>query len=285
VVALAAAVSSPAVAQISITSPSFAYTNTFNSLASSGTPTWTDNSTMAGWYAARVNGTTNLAFSNYSTGTGSSATSALYSFGSSGNSDRALGSVNDFSTNSTTAYGVRLRNTSGATLTRLSIGFTGEQWRRAGGGSTNMNQTLTVSYRISASNITSPDPANTASWTSLTNLTFNTLNDARSGSGGTLNGNNAGNRTVLFLANISISLPNNSEIFIRWVDTADAQNDHGVAIDDVRIYVPEAGVVGTLTLVAFAAGHTWLKRRRLNRKSLAPTGAAPVDAPRTPADR
>jgi hypothetical protein len=279
VVALAAAASSPAVAQISITSPSFTYTNNFNSLASSGTPTWTDNSTMAGWYAARNASSANTPFTSYATGTGSSSTGNLYSFGTT--SDRALGSIADISGATTIAYGVRLRNNTGATLTRLSIGFTGEQWRRAGGG-TSANHTLTVSYRISGT-VTTPDPVGTLAWTPVGALTFNTPQDSRSGGGAALDGNNAANRVELFLANISISLPNNSEIFIRWVDAANSGSDHGVAIDDVRIYVPEAGVVGPLTLVAFAAGHTWLKRRRLNRKSVASTGATPVDAPRTPA--
>jgi hypothetical protein len=279
VVALAAAMSAPALAQISITSPSFTYTNNFNSLATSGSPTWTDNSTMAGWYAARRVGSVNTPFTSYTANNGSSATGALYSYGTGTATDRALGSIADISGATTIAYGVRFRNNTGTTLTRLSIGFTGEQWRQAaGGGSANHN--LTVSYRI-ASTVTTPDPRNSLTWTSVGSLTFNTPQDARTGSA--LDGNSAANRVELFLANISISLPNNSEIFIRWVDTANTGNDHGVAIDDVRIYVPEAGVVGPLTLVAFAAGHTWLKRRRLNRKSVASTGATPVDAPRTPA--
>ncbi len=281
VVALAAAASSPALAQISITSPSFTYTNNFNSLATSGTPTWTDNSTMTGWYAANRVGSVNTPFTSYTAGTGSSATGGLYSYGTT--SDRALGSIADISGATTVAYGVRFRNNTGATLTRLSIGFTGEQWRRAAGSGT-VNHTLAVSYRISTT-VTTPDPRNSLTWTTVSSLTFNTPQDARTVSGAALDGNNATNRVELFLANISISLPNNSEIFIRWVDSADTSTDHGVAIDDVRIYVPEAGVVGPLTLVAFAAGHTWLKRRRLNRKSVASTGAAPVDAPRTPAGR
>ncbi len=279
VVALAAAVSSPVVAQISITSTNFTYSNNFNSLATSGTPTWTDNSTMAGWYAAYRVGSVNTAFTNYTAGSGTSATGGLYSYGTT--SDRALGSIADISGATTIAYGVRLRNNTGTTLTRLSIGFTGEQWRRAAGTGT-ANHTLAVSYRISTT-VTEPDPRNSLTWTNISSLTFNTSQDARSGSGAALDGNNATNRVELFLANISISLPNNSEIFIRWVDTADSSTDHGIAIDDVRIYVPEAGVVGPLTLVAFAAGHTWLKRRRLNRKSVASTGEAPVDAPRIPA--
>lgn len=280
-VALAAALAAPALAQISITSSTYSYTNNFNSLAASGTPTWTDNSTMAGWYAANRVGAANTPFTSYTANDGSLATGALYSYGTT--SDRALGSIADIAGATTIAYGVRFRNDTGATLTRLSIGFTGEQWRRAA-GSGSPNHTLAVSYRI-ATTVTTPDPRNSLAWTAVGSLTFNTPQDARSVSGAALDGNNATNRVELFFANISISLPNNSEIFIRWVDSADTGTDHGVAIDDVRIYVPEAGVVGPLTLVAFAGGHAWLKRRRLNRKAAAATGAAPVDVPQTPADR
>jgi hypothetical protein len=279
--AAAIAMSASALAQISITSPSYSYTNDFNSLATSGTPTWTDNSTMTGWYAARNVSSVNTPFTSYTANNGSSATGALYSYGTGTATDRALGSIADISGATTIAYGVRFRNDTGATLTRLSIGFTGEQWRQAA-GSGSANHTLTVSYRI-ATTVTTPDPANSLTWTSAG--TFNTPQDSRTGSA--LDGNLAANRVELFFASLSISLPNNSEIFIRWVDAANSGADHGVAIDDVRIYVPEAGVVGPLTLVALATGHTWLKRRWLNRKSaaVAPTMPGPADVPRIPEGR
>jgi hypothetical protein len=81
--------------------PSFAITNggsistlgvplteTFDTLASAGTSNvWTDNSTIPGWWSTRT---------TYNSGTGSSNTGALYSFGVAGTNpvtDRALGSV------------------------------------------------------------------------------------------------------------------------------------------------------------------------------------------------
>ncbi len=111
-------------AQVNITSRTFAYTNTFNTLASSGTPTWTDNSTMTGWYAGRNNGGVNTPYTAYTPGIGSATNGGLYSFGSAGNADRALGSIAD--TVGNTAYGIRLRNTSGTTLTNFTLTFTGE---------------------------------------------------------------------------------------------------------------------------------------------------------------
>ena len=72
----------------SITALGVPLTENFDTLASAGTNiTWTDNSTIPGWYSTRA---------TYNSGTGSSNTGALYSFGVAGTNpvtDRALGSV------------------------------------------------------------------------------------------------------------------------------------------------------------------------------------------------
>src|SRR5678815_4237996 len=113
----------------SITALGVPLTETFNSLAQTGTNlVWTDNSTISGWYSTRTIGT------GYSTGTGSSATGALYSFGIAGTNpvtDRALGSVASSGTG-TVYQAARLTNNSGGTVTSLDIGYTGEQWRNGG---------------------------------------------------------------------------------------------------------------------------------------------------------
>ena len=85
-------------------------TENFDTLASSGTSfTWTDNSTIPGWYTSRT---------SYTVGTGSSNTGALYSFGVAGVNpitDRALGSVGSGSTG-TIYWGVKLTNNTGASI-------------------------------------------------------------------------------------------------------------------------------------------------------------------------
>jgi hypothetical protein len=73
----------------SITTLGAPLTENFDTLASNGASniTWTDNTTIPGWYSSR---------GTYNSGTGSSNTGALYSFGVAGTnpiSDRALGSV------------------------------------------------------------------------------------------------------------------------------------------------------------------------------------------------
>ena len=63
-------------------------TQNLDGLASAGTNiVWTDNSTLPGWYSTRA---------TYNSGTGSSNTGALYSFGVAGTNpatDRAIGGV------------------------------------------------------------------------------------------------------------------------------------------------------------------------------------------------
>src|SRR5687768_10187759 len=101
-------------------------TEGFDTLAQTGTGiAWTDNSTIPGWYSSRV---------TYNSGTGSSNTGALYSFGIAGTNpvgDRALGSVGSGGTG-TIFYGVRFVNNTGNTVTSLDVNYVGEQWRNGG---------------------------------------------------------------------------------------------------------------------------------------------------------
>ncbi len=63
-------------------------TDNFDTLPSSGSPAWLNNSTIVGWYHARSgSGTTIVADA------GSGVACALYSYGLTNNSDRALGSL------------------------------------------------------------------------------------------------------------------------------------------------------------------------------------------------
>src|SRR5258705_2111607 len=65
-----------------------AYVENFDSLSTTGVTAWTDNQTLPGWYASRSHAPTDI--TEYLTGDGSSIIGGLYSFGSSGSSERAL---------------------------------------------------------------------------------------------------------------------------------------------------------------------------------------------------
>src|SRR5262245_6389441 len=96
------------------------YSQNFDSLsntpaASSGT--WTDNATpgLVGWYASRafVSGTTSpfgpFAYTTYRVGDGSANNGSIWSFGTIGATDRALGSLGS-GTPKTNVFGVRILN-------------------------------------------------------------------------------------------------------------------------------------------------------------------------------
>src|SRR6188472_2347686 len=112
---------------VSLTSLDVPYTQNFDTLPASGSATWTNNSTIPGWYHARTGtGTTVVA------NDGSNNAGNLYSYGTGTAADRALGSIG--STNAAAGdffWGVRLQNNTGATITSLDVSYTGEQWRNS----------------------------------------------------------------------------------------------------------------------------------------------------------
>ncbi len=197
---------------ISLSTP---YFQDFNSLAVSGTNNpWIDGVTLEGWYSTRE---------TYNASPGTSTTGALYSFGSTGNSDRALGSIASNATSSI-LYGARFYNDTDTTLSSLSISYTGEQWRN--GGNTTQ-QKLDFAYQIDAPSLTG------GTWIDFDPLDF--VGPIASSSAGALDGNNSANRVQLSDTLTGFSLAPGQEIWLRWFDANDPGNDHGLAIDDLQV--------------------------------------------------
>ncbi len=199
---------------------SSSHSQNFDSLLNSGTNnTWTDDSTIDGWYSNRP---------TYNAGTGSNNTGALYSFGSASAIDRALGSVASGSTG-TIFYGARFLNNTASTISTLNINYVGEQWRN--GGNTTA-QKLDFQYQIAATTIDS------GTWIDFDSLDF--TGPIATATAGALDANAAANRTTLSSTLSGLSIAPNQEIWLRWQDLNDAGNDHGLGIDDFSI---SAGVV------------------------------------------
>ncbi|MCB2206460.1 T9SS type A sorting domain-containing protein [bacterium] len=220
-VVLLAALSLPLSAQVSLTTLSTASTQDFNTLINSGSGTWTDNSTITGWYHART-GSGNTIVAN----DGGSNAGNLYSYGTGTSTDRALGSVG--SGNSAAGdfwWGVRLVNNTGSTITSLDISYYGEQWRYSG---TAAVQTVEFSYQTGSS-LTS---LTSGSWTAVTALDFNS--PISSGSTGSLDGNASANRTLVSTV-LSVTLNPGDEIMLRWFDDNHSGSDHGLAVDDFSV--------------------------------------------------
>ncbi len=197
------------VGAISLNTP---YLQNFDSLISTSNTAWTDNQTIAGWYSTRT---------VINAGTGSSTTGSLYSFGATGNSERALGSVASGGTG-TIVYGARFFNDTGTTLTSVSISYVGEQWRN--GGNTTP-QKLDFAYQIGATSI------NSGTWTDVDSLDF--ISPVATNAADALNGND---NQVGISSNITgFSLAPGEEIWLRWSDINDGGNDHGLGIDNLLV--------------------------------------------------
>jgi predicted extracellular nuclease len=197
---------------INLNSP---YSQNFDSLANSGTNIpWNDDSTIPGWYSTRP---------TYTANNGSSNTGSLYSFGTTGSTERALGSVAS-GTTGTIYYGSRFVNNTSSTITSLNIGYTGEQWRN--GGNTTP-QKLDFQYLIGATSIDS------GTYVDFDALDF--TSPVATATTAALDGNATANRTALSSTLSGLNLPPGQEIWLRWQDTNDAGNDHGLGIDDFNI--------------------------------------------------
>jgi endonuclease/exonuclease/phosphatase family metal-dependent hydrolase len=210
-------------AQIPMSSGS--YTQRFDSLATSGTSNpWQNNSTLPGWYAQKTVGS---AITTYRADDGASSAPALCSFGSSGSTNRALGSVVSPLSGSI-AYGIRFTNNTDSIRSNITVFVTGEQWRDGG---TLATQALAFSWQASDSPITN---LFTGAWTDFNALDF--ASPVAGGAAATLNGHLATNRQVfdgIRLDGVEV-LPG-QELFLRWLDIDDAGSDHGLGIDDLTV--------------------------------------------------
>lgn len=229
------------------------YTQNFNTLAASGT-----SSTLpTGWYATET-GTSALSNGSYTAGTGSDNAGDLYSFGATGSTDRALGTLR--SGTLIPSIGAAFTNSTGATITGLTIGYTGEEWRN-GSASTD---SLIFQYSLSSTNF---DPASTTDWISLAALQFT----APVATGTVLDGNAAANRTALSAILSGLTIANGQTFAFRWIDSDPSGADDGLAVDDFSLSAVTAAsaVPETATWAMMIAGFGMIgsaMRRRSNAR-------------------
>ncbi len=216
-------------------------------LGNTGTPAWTDNSTLPSWFWQA----SGAAPTTYLVGTGSTNTGGRYSYGSNLATDRAMGSLGG-GTQNHDAQGVLLQNTSGAAITNITVSYTGEQWRN--GGNTAV-QSLSFYYQVSGSAITALTPGTNGTWTNVSALNFNSLQNTATAAA--LDGNLGANRTTF--TNIAIPalvVPAGSYIMLKWDDLNDTGNDHGMGVDDVTINWTVSAPVLTSSTITFGSTTT-----------------------------
>ena len=211
-----------------------AYTQNFNSLPSSGSLGWSDNSSIAGWYVTDEKNKTSVTIES---GTGSSTAGNSYSFGSSSSSERAMGYLGSGSQDYYNCA-LRLVNNTGAAIQSFSVSYTGEQWR-SGGGSGNNNNKLEFYYRVGSSGSTSLPTRSLSGWTAESNLDFSPPTSTSNGT--SLNGNNSSNRSAKSHS-FNVSVAQGSEIYFLWHGGNGSGTDAGLAIDDLSI-TPSASIV------------------------------------------
>ncbi len=179
---------------------------------------------------------------------------SFYSFGSSGSSDRALGSIgaNTLAVDGGAMYiGLRLHNDTGLTLDSFTLGYTGEQWRN--GGNT---EGLIFMWSVTASAISDPDSA----FTRETALDF--AAPVNGGTAVSLNGNLAANRVVISPVTISgINWLPDTDLWLRWNDIQIPSTDHGLGIDDLAFSAAQVPEPSSLALLGLGVASLGALRR------------------------
>jgi uncharacterized protein len=169
-------------------------------------------------------------------GSGTNGTGAIYSFGATDSSERALGGVASGNTG-TQYWGFCYTNEINQGLSGISIRYTGEQWRQT---SEENQHDLEVEVSVAQSVIDgffgsefheAPTGDPETGWAPVPALTF-TGPQAGSGSGA-LDGNATENQELIHGVAYEGELQPNDTLCFRWVDIDDAGFDHGLAIDDV----------------------------------------------------
>ena len=161
-----------------------------------------------------------------------------YSYGSTGSTERAFGSLTSGSVRPV-SLGFLVVNETGAPFNTLDIEFTGEQWRSG----TASGDTLHFGY--STTNTSLADTV----WTSFAALNFASIHASQNSA---LDGNLPANQTVVTATLTGFpAVPNGGSIWLRWIDFDVVGGDDGMAIDDLKIkpsfvIAPEVTITGTV---------------------------------------
>jgi hypothetical protein len=246
----------PAQAAITVADANFAYSQTFDTLASPSNSAiaWANDSTVAGWSLFNKD---KAAIATYFADNGSSNTGGFRSYGSAASTDRALGGLASggayFGSPASGALAgwiaVAFTNTSADAFSGFNISFQGEQWRD-GGAATPAAQKMILEYGFGATFAavsTWIAPGGSFDWASP--VFTNTSTSA----GVATDGNVAGKVSGLG-GTVNTAWAANDTLWVRWVEKNDAGNDHGLAIDNVNLTVVTAAVPEPSSYAMLLAG-------------------------------
>ncbi len=191
----------------------------------------------SGWDGAKIagTGTTNM---NFTVDNGGANSGAIYSYGSTGSGERALGAL--ASGSNAAAVGVELVNNTGKAITEVSVRYLGEFWR----SSTSTQNVLTFAYLAGTSGSTTY--LTDAAATGFASLDL--IGPAPVAANGALDGNLLANQAT-FSGTIPVAVPQGQSLYLRWSDFNDVGNDAGLAIDDFELTATVVPEPATLTLL------------------------------------
>ena len=157
----------------------------------------------------------------YAADTGSGNTGDTISYGASGATERALGSLRSGSL--IPVFGACFTNHTGAPLDALDITYTGEQWRL---GTITRTDRLDFQYSLDAISVVS------GTWVDVNALDFSSPATLTVGA---LNGNAEANRRALGATVEGLSIADGASFWVRWSDADASGADDGLAVDDFRL--------------------------------------------------
>ncbi len=207
------------------------YVQNFDSLAASGTGNaWSNGDTLEGWSLFRQP-TPGTALATYAASTGTATAGAFYSFGS--GADRALGGLGSGGTYFGSPAGgsvagwfaLAATNASGSTIDELTLRFDGEQWRNGGNTSA---QTMVLEFGFGA------DFTGVATWNAA-GTGFDFTSPVATASAAAVDGNTAGRVADLGGTLSGLGWDAGETLWLRWVERNDSGNDHGLALDNLRL--------------------------------------------------
>jgi hypothetical protein len=218
------------------------YTQNFNTLSLT-TASTTNNLTLTGWFMTET-GLGTRDNEQYGVDTGGSNSGDTYSYGSTADTDRALGGLQTGTL--IPNFGAAFTNNTGATLTSLSVSYTGEQWRIANTVAARDDR-LDFQYSTNATDLV------TGTWSDINSLDF--VSRIKTNTTATaLNGNLAANRSAISYTITDISITNGATFWFRWRDLNASGADDGLAIDDFSLQtysIPEPSSYAAMAGIAF----------------------------------
>ncbi len=240
------------------------YTQDFDSLESASPDqryTWTDGSTLEGWYWADPDGATETQYTVVSREPGNGGLTYQQDYPLSigeYNTDRALGTQTRSSGTDTTSdfarYGLQLTNDTGATLNEFTLSFTAEQWRTINNQAADQ---LTFDYQVfsSGGSLTAA-----TGWTGVGDFTF--VAPITTSSGSTwLDGNATANKELFSETISGVNWGAGEELWLRWNDVSTLHAVMG--IDDLTFTasaIPEPSSYALL--MGLSVGVVLVTRRR-----------------------